>query len=61
MRIGIGCEGTTADAVVESVRRAKEAGFTSGWFPNIFGFDGMTACALAVAYQFHSSRSCDLR
>jgi 5,10-methylenetetrahydromethanopterin reductase len=47
MRIGIGCEGGTVDAAVQSVQRARDAGYTSGWFPNIFGLDGMTACAVA--------------
>ena len=31
----------------ESVRQAKDAGYSSGWFSNIFALDGMTACALA--------------
>jgi 5,10-methylenetetrahydromethanopterin reductase len=47
MRIGIGGEGGTIDVAVDSVRRAKEAGYTSAWFSNIFGLDGMTACAIA--------------
>lgn len=47
MRIGIGGEGGTIDVAVDSVRRAKDAGFTSAWFSNIFGLDGMTACAIA--------------
>jgi 5,10-methylenetetrahydromethanopterin reductase len=47
MRIGIGGGGGTIDAAVESVRQAKEAGYASAWFSNIFGLDGMTACAVA--------------
>jgi 5,10-methylenetetrahydromethanopterin reductase len=47
MRIGIGGGGGTIDAAVESVRRAKDAGYSSAWFSNIFGLDGMTACAVA--------------
>jgi F420-dependent oxidoreductase-like protein len=47
MRIGIGGEGGTIEVAVDSVRRAKDAGFTSAWFSNIFGLDGMTACAIA--------------
>jgi 5,10-methylenetetrahydromethanopterin reductase len=47
MRIGIGGGGGTIDAAVESVRQAKDAGFGSAWFSNIFGLDGMTACAIA--------------
>jgi F420-dependent oxidoreductase-like protein len=35
------------DAAVDSVRRAKDIGYSSAWFPNIFGLDGMTACAVA--------------
>ena len=35
------------DEAVDSVRRAKETGYTSAWFANIFGLDGMTACAVA--------------
>ncbi len=47
MRIGIGGGGGTIDAAVESVRQAQEAGYSSAWFSNIFGLDGMTACAVA--------------
>ena len=47
MRIGIGGGGGTIDAAVESVRQAKDAGFGSAWFSNIFGLDGMTASAIA--------------
>ena len=47
MRIGIGGGGGTIDAAVDSVRKAKDAGFSSAWFSNIFGLDGMTACAIA--------------
>ena len=47
MRMGIGAGGATIEDAVASVRRAKEAGFASAWFANIFGLDGMTACAVA--------------
>jgi 5,10-methylenetetrahydromethanopterin reductase len=47
MRIGIGGGGGTIDAAVDSVKQAKGAGFSSAWFSNIFGLDGMTACAMA--------------
>ena len=47
MRIGIGGGGGTIDAAVDSVRQAKDAGYRSAWFSNIFGLDGMTACAIA--------------
>ena len=47
MRIGIGGGGGTIDAAVDGVRRAQEAGYRSAWFSNIFGLDGMTACAIA--------------
>ena len=47
MRIGIGGGGGTIDAAVDSVRQAKETGYRSAWFSNIFGLDGMTACAVA--------------
>src|SRR5436190_8795548 len=47
MRIGIGGGGGTIDAAVDSVRQAKGAGYQTAWFSNIFGLDGMTACAVA--------------
>jgi len=47
MQIGIGGGGGTIDAAVDSVRQAKQRGFASAWFSNIFGLDGMTACAIA--------------
>ena len=47
MRIGIGGGGGTIEAAVESVREARDAGYSSAWFSNIFGLDGMTACAVA--------------
>jgi 5,10-methylenetetrahydromethanopterin reductase len=47
MRIGIGGGGDTIDAVVKGVRQARDAGYSSAWFPNIFGIDAMTACAVA--------------
>ena len=47
MRIGIGGGGGTIDAAVDSVRQAKDAGYNAAWFSNIFGLDGMTACAIA--------------
>ena len=39
--------GGTIDAAVDSVRQAKDAGYNAAWFSNIFGLDGMTACAIA--------------
>ncbi len=47
MHIGIGGGGGTIDAAVDSVRRARDTGYSSAWFSNIFGLDGMTACAVA--------------
>lgn len=47
MRIGIGGGGGTIDAAVAAVRRARDAGYSSTWFANIFGLDGMTACAVS--------------
>jgi F420-dependent oxidoreductase-like protein len=47
MRIGTGGAGSTIDAAVDSVRRARDTGYASAWFANIFGLDGMTACAVA--------------
>lgn len=47
MQIGIGAGGGTIDHAVDSVRRSKDAGFDTAWFSNIFGLDGMTACAVA--------------
>lgn len=47
MRIGSGGAGGTIDAAVDSVRRARDAGYSSVWFSNIFGLDGMTAAAVA--------------
>jgi len=47
MRIGTGGGGGTIDAAVDSVRQAKDVGYASTWFSNIFGLDGMTACAVA--------------
>jgi len=47
MRMGIGGGGGTIDAAVDSVRQARDAGYSSAWFSNIFGLDGMTACAVA--------------
>ncbi len=43
----MGGGGGTIDAAVDSVRVAKDAGYSSAWFSNIFGLDGMTACAVA--------------
>jgi F420-dependent oxidoreductase-like protein len=47
MRIGLGAGGGTIDQAVSSVEKIKAGGFSSAWFSNIFGLDGMTACAVA--------------
>lgn len=47
MRIGIGVDGSTVDTAVEGTRRAAADGFSSVWFSNIFGADGITLCAIA--------------
>lgn len=47
MRIGMNGGGATIDQAVDSVRRIKDGGLSSAWFSNIFGLDGMTACAVA--------------
>lgn len=47
MRIGLGASGATIDQAVDSVKQIKAGGFSSAWFSNIFGLDGMTACAIA--------------
>ena len=52
MRIGL-FAGTTADthfdlkALVAFAREAERRGFDSLWLPNIFGMDGVGACAIA--------------
>jgi F420-dependent oxidoreductase-like protein len=47
MRIGLGSGGATIDQAVDGVKAIKADGFSSAWFSNIFGLDGMTACAVA--------------
>jgi F420-dependent oxidoreductase-like protein len=49
MQIGIfgGTDGSTIDELVENVRTAKEQGFASFWTAQIFGFDALTALAVA--------------
>lgn len=47
MRIGLGAGGGTIDQAVDSVKKIKADGFSSAWFSNIFGLDGMTACAVS--------------
>jgi 5,10-methylenetetrahydromethanopterin reductase len=47
MRIGLGAGGGSIDDAVKSVQKIKADGFSSAWFSNIFGLDGMTACAIA--------------
>jgi F420-dependent oxidoreductase-like protein len=45
--MGISVGGGTIDEVVENVRQAEAAGFSSAWLANIFGMDAMTAIAAA--------------
>lgn len=47
MRIGLGAGGGSIDQAVKSVEKIKADGFSSAWFSNIFGLDGMTACAVS--------------
>jgi F420-dependent oxidoreductase-like protein len=47
MRIGLGAGGGSIDQAVDGVKGIKADGFSSAWFSNIFGLDGMTACAIA--------------
>jgi 5,10-methylenetetrahydromethanopterin reductase len=47
MRIGLGAGGGSIDQAVDSVKKIKADGFSSAWFSNIFGLDGMTACAIS--------------
>lgn len=47
MRIGIGIGGRTVDEAVAQTEQAAAAGFTSGWFANIFGLDAITTIAVA--------------
>jgi F420-dependent oxidoreductase-like protein len=52
MRIGIGVgeiagRPATVDDLMAQVRAAEQDGFATAWFANIFGFDAITACALA--------------
>lgn len=51
MRIGLGLEAPrndpTISGLVREAQRAEQAGFHSVWLSNIFGFDALTALALA--------------
>lgn len=47
MRIGIGVDGGTVESAVEGTKQAKDDGFASVWFSNIFGADAITLCAIA--------------
>lgn len=47
MRIGSAPGGTTLGETVAGFKRLEEEGFASGWLPNIFSHDAMTAIALA--------------
>src|SRR3954468_1145179 len=47
MRMGLGAGGGSIDQAVDTVKAIKADGFSSAWFSNIFGLDGMTACAVA--------------
>ena len=47
MRIGIGVDGGTVESAVQGTKQAKDDGFASVWFSNIFGADAITLCAIA--------------
>jgi len=47
VRIGVGVDGSTIDKAVDGVRQARDDGFASAWFSNIFAADGIMLCALA--------------
>ena len=47
MKIGVGAASPTIAKAIEAVKRAKDSGFASAWFSNIFAVDAMTACAAA--------------
>ena len=49
MRIGTIVEAKDVASAVEGVRQAKEDGFASAWFTQMFSFDAITVCALAGA------------
>jgi 5,10-methylenetetrahydromethanopterin reductase len=46
MRIGTIVEAKDLDSAVAGVRQAKELGFASAWFTQMFSFDAVTMCAL---------------
>lgn len=48
MRIGVFVHHPTLDGLIDGVRDAAAAGFPSVWTPQIFGFDAMTALAVAA-------------
>jgi F420-dependent oxidoreductase-like protein len=47
MRIGTFVDGRDVEAVVSGVRRAKDDGFSSAWFTQMFTFDAIALCAIA--------------
>jgi F420-dependent oxidoreductase-like protein len=47
MRIGTIVEDKDVESAVAGVRRAKDDGFASAWFTQMFSFDAITVCALA--------------
>lgn len=49
MRIGTIVEAKDVESAIAGVRRAKEDGFSSAWFTQMFSFDAITVCALAGA------------
>jgi F420-dependent oxidoreductase-like protein len=49
MRIGIGIEGKNVEQAVSGARAARDRGFASVWFSNIFALDALTVCAVAGA------------
>jgi len=48
VRIGIGLNATTLDAVFDELRAAQEAGLSSAWLSQIFGLDAITALSVAA-------------
>jgi len=47
MKIGTGTDATTIDGLIDQVRAAREHGMANVWASHIFGFDAMTALAIA--------------
>src|SRR3954471_3763754 len=49
MKIGTIVEAKDVASAIAGVRQAKEDGFASAWFTQMFSFDAITVCALAGA------------